>query len=342
MGNRTKKITIKDVAKLSGVSPAIVSRVINDDPTLVVKNETRESVLRTVQQLDYKPNYLARGLRTKKSGMVGLILVDFTNPFSGQLIRGAQKALVHSGMFCMVCETKEESDIEREWIELLHDRQIEGLIIATLKQYDPIVDFLEKKNIKYVMATRLAQNSNAPSILYDIYKGMCLAMEHLIELGHTRIAHITGHLETNPGLLRMSAYADVLNKHGLPLREEYIAQANFLAESGGKAMKELLMLKKRPTAVVACNDAVAISAVQAIKEAGLVVPNDISIVGFHNIPFSKSANPPLTTIDTRTVEVGYKAAETLLNLINGKELRNNRIVTDVDFVARSSTAPYVS
>jgi LacI family transcriptional regulator len=337
-----KNITIKDVANLCGVSPAVISRVINNDPTLVIKDETRESVLRTVTELDYKPNYMARGLRTKKSGMVGLMLLDFTNPFSGQLIRGVQDALENSGMFCMLCETKEESDVERKWVELLHDRQIEGLIIATAKQNDPIISILEKLNIKYVMATRMTQNSNAPSVLYDTYKGISLAMEHLIKLGHTKIAHITGHINTTPGILRMQAYTDSLKKHGLPVRKEFITQANFLGNSGGEAMKDLLQLKECPTAVIACNDAVAISAIQTMKEAGFVIPRDISIIGYQNIPYSKDVDPPLTTIDTHTAEVGHKAAMMLLDLINGNELENDQVIIDVDLILRSSTGPFIN
>lgn len=338
MKSRQQKVTIKEVASLAGVSPAVVSRVINNDSSLLIKDETRKKVLRAVNKLQYKPDFLARGLRTKKSGMIGLMLIDFTNPFAGQLIRGAQEALVPSGKFCMTCETKEEESVSKQWIELLQERQVEGLIIATVKESDSIISLLEKYNFKYVMATRRAQNSKAPSVLYDTYKGMTLAMEHLIQLGHTRIAHITGHLKTTPGELRIKAYLDSLASHGLPIRDEYIVQANFLANSGGDAMNKLLYLKEKPTAVVACNDAVAISAIQSIKEAGLIIPRDISIVGFHNIPYSTYVDPPLTTIDTRTADVGYEAAKVLIDMINGKKPETPEKMIDVDFIIRSSTA----
>jgi DNA-binding LacI/PurR family transcriptional regulator len=336
---KQQKSTIKEVASLAGVSPAVVSRVINNDSSLLIRDETRNNVLQAVKKLQYKPDFLARGLRTNKSGMIGLMLIDYTNPFAGQLIRGAQDALVQSGMFCMTCETKEEESVSKKWIELLQERRVEGLIIATVKESDPIIDLLEKYNFKYVMATRRAHNSKAPSVLYDTYQGMTLAMEHLIELGHTRIAHITGHLKTTPGELRIKAYSDAHKEHGLTVRQEYVVQANFLANSGGDAMANLLKLKEIPTAVVACNDAVAISAIQSIKEFGLKIPRDISIVGFHNIPYSLYVDPPLTTIDTHTSEIGNRAAGILLDLIQGKEPGFPNQIINVDFINRSSTGP---
>jgi DNA-binding LacI/PurR family transcriptional regulator len=330
---------MKDIAKICGVSPAIVSRVLNNDPKLTIRSDTRESVLKTVKEIQYTPNYMASGLRTKKTGLIGLMLVDFTNPFSGQLIRGTQDALSDSGILCMACETKEQPDLGIKWIEHLYERRIDGLIIATLKEEDTTIELLEKLQIKYVMASRVAMNSSAPSVSCDTYEGMCLAMRHLIELGHTRIAYIEGHVKTGPGAQRKNAYLNTLKQFSLPFHDYYIIEANYSTESGGSAMWELLKLDKIPSAVIACNDAVAISALQAIGNANLKVPDDISIIGFHNISYSSTVNPPLTTIDTKTYEVGYKAAHMLIDLINGKELENRQEKIGVVLIRRSSTAP---
>lgn len=337
-----KKAKIKDVAISAGVSPAIVSRVMNNDPTLVIRDETRKNVLRIATKLMYKPSYLARGLRKNRSGLVGIMLVDFANPFSSELYRAAQETLINNDIMCVFCETREKQDTSSILVKLLNDRQVEGLIIGTVKQKDPIINLLEELDIKYVMASRSSDNSTAPSVQCDFYKGMCLAMDHLIKLGHTHIAHISGHMETTPGLLRMKGYIDSLKKYGIPLREEYIVQADFFYESGGKAMSKLLMLKEIPSAVVGCNDVVAISALKAIQESGLTVPDDISVVGFHNIMYSNIITPSLTTVDTGTYETGRKAAEILIDLINGKEILNKNVLVDANLIVRSSTAPYIN
>lgn len=342
MGRNQKsgKVTLKDVARNAGVSPAVVSRVMNNDPSLMVKEETRQNVLKAVRDLSYTPNTIARSLRIQKSGVIGLMIVDVSNPFIGEVIRGVQEVVEQSGRFCFLCESRDDSQREAKLVQRMYDQQVEGMIVCTLKNDDPIIELLDRLDVKYVAATRTVPGLTAPAITFNHDKSIHLAMEHLIDLGHTRIGYIYGHMYTHSGVTRAAAYKAMLKQHGLPLRKEYLVESHYFAQDGYLAMQKLMQLPEPPTAIIACNDVVALSAIKAAKEAGLDIPGDLSIIGYNNIDVSAIVHPALTTIDTPAYALGMQAAKTLLNLIDGYPVDEMNVVLDTRLVERESTAPY--
>lgn len=332
------KVTLKDVARRAGVSPAIVSRIMNNDPTLMIKDETRQKVLQSVKELAYTPNSIARNLRMQKSGMIGLMIVDISNPFIGEVIRGVQEVVEQSGRFCFLCESRDDPQREAMLIQKMYERQLDGMIICTLKNNDPIISLLEQLNIRYVAATRTVPGLKAPSVTFNHDKSIHLAMEHLIDLGHKKIGYIYGHMYTYSGVTRAAAYKEMLKQNGLPFRRGYMVESHYFAQDGYLAMQKLMNQKERPTAVIACNDVVAISAIRAAKEAGLSIPGDLSIIGYNNIDVSAIVEPNLTTIDTPAYALGVQAAKMLINSINGFPMDESQVVLDTRLIRRESTA----
>jgi Transcriptional regulators len=331
--------TIKDVAKMAGVTSAIVSRVVNADETLAIRHETKQAVLDAIKALGYRPNTLARSLRTRKSGMVGLIIVDWMNPFYGSLIRGAQHTLQQNGLFCLVCESMDDTETELKLVKYLHEMQVEGIILATIKIKDPVVDLLESLGTKYVQATRRSEYSSAPSIYYDSYNGMKEIVRHLVGLGHKKIAYISGSTLDSPGRDRFNGYVDGLSENGIELLPEYVVGKNWFGENARELTKRLVELPTSPTAIITCNDACGLHCLSAVKECGLKVPHDISIASFNNIETTRLVTPALTTIDTPMDTLGEQAARLMINEIQHIEGEAKSIIISTRFVERESTGP---
>jgi LacI family transcriptional regulator len=271
--------------------------------------------------------------------MIGLMIIDCTNPFYGLLIRGVQESLNARGMLCLISESLEDSARERKLADFYQERQVDGIIVATAKEDDPTIEYLEKMHVKYIQATRRCKFSTAPSVVFDNYKGVKDAIEYLISLGHTHIAHIAGNLHTDAGQIRLKAFYDTMRHHSLPVRDDYVVEAGYIAKESQYAMKALLNIPEIPTAVLACNDVSAISALKVIHEMKLRVPQDISIIGFNNIGMTENTSPPLTTVHTPVFDLGYCASHMLLDLIDGKPIPNRDILLDTSLVIRNSTGP---
>lgn len=338
-GKKRMRITIKEVAAIAGVTPAVVSRIINNDPEFTVLESTKARVYDAVTKTGYKPNPMARGLRKNRTGMVGLIIVDFTNPFYGKLIRAIQDSVEREGYACLVSENMEDNIRTRKLVDLYLERQMEGLILCTATENDPVIDYLESINEKYILATRRALNSKAPYVGFDNEKGMRDAMEYLIALGHRRIGHITGFMDTVAAHERLNGYMAVLQEYSIPHREDYIVYGDWMVGNAQKRVQDLLRLPDPPTAIIACNDVVAISALNTIHEMGLRVPEDISLIGFNNIPESANTFPPLTTIDSPTEILGQHAARLLLKVMSSDSVEATTQIIDTKLIIRGSTGP---
>lgn len=337
---QTTAPTIRDVAKLAEVSPAIVSRLLNHDDALSVKDETRKRVYEAAKQLNYRPHFIARTLRTRKSGMIGLMVVDFSNPFIAEVIRGIQNVISRSGRYCFLCETLDDSKRELEIIRQMYDRQVDGIILATVKENDPVIDLLRELNIKYTLATRTVPGLEAPSVVFNSVQSTTAAMEHLFSLGHRRIGYILGHEHSASGKMRLRVYRTLLEQHNVPYREEYIQKSEYFADMGYQAMERLLELEEPPTAVITCNDVVALSAMKAIRKKGLRIPEDFSVIGYNNIDVSSLVHPALTTIETPALALGEKAAEMLIQLIEDKPIQQRYVVMGTQLIIRESTGPH--
>ncbi len=332
-----KKVTIKDVAKHAGVTAAVVSRVFNNDETLNIKEETRAAVFEAIKTLDYRPNSIARSLRTSTSNAVGVLVPDIMNPFFTEIIKGIQIASKLSDFSIVLCDTSDNPEDEKRYIDVLRSQLVDGIILGSSYVEDDVIDTLTHSDMKYVMLNRASSNSPAPYVKTNDTKGLMLAVQHLVELGHKKIAHLTGPLYADTALRRLEGYRKALKQYGIEYNSKYIVETKFDEESGYEACKELLKLDERPTAICAANDLVAIGAMRAISEAGLRVPDDISIVGYNDIWVASRLAPPLTTIHTPLLEMGQLSFQMLMDCINEKDDVQEKIVLEPFLVIREST-----
>jgi LacI family transcriptional regulator len=242
-------------------------------------------------------------------------------------------------MLCLISESLEDSEQERKLVDFYRERQVDGIIVSTAKEKDPTIEYLEKMHVRYVLATRKCKSSTAPSVVFNNYAGVEHAIEYLASLGHRRIAHIAGNLHTDAGKDRVRAFFDTMKKNSLTVHDEYIVEAGWIGEESRNVMIELLNLPTPPTAVLACNDASAINALNVIYEARLKVPGDISLIGFNDIGMSGNTSPPLTTVHTPIYDLGSCASRLLLDVIDGVPILNKDIVLETKLVIRKSTGP---
>jgi LacI family transcriptional regulator len=335
----TKKATIRDVAKLAGVTPAVVSRVFNKDENLNIKDETRENVLNAIQELQYKPNAVARSLRTHSMNTIGMLIADIINPFYSQIIKGVQSEAEKAGYCLILCDTNDDPASEKRYIETLHSQFVDGVILSSTYVEDDVVDLIEGLGINYVMVNRGSSNSHAPYVKTNEIEGMALAVNHLIELGHTKIACISGPLYAETAVRRMTGYRKAMKEADIAYNPKYVIEGTFDEKSGYEACKEYLRLgDDRPTAICTSNDLVAIGVMRALKETNLRIPEDISLVGYNNIWVTSLLSPPLTTVETPLFEMGQEAFKVLLGLITGDEEMNYRVTLPNKLIIRESTA----
>jgi DNA-binding LacI/PurR family transcriptional regulator len=335
--DKQKKVTIKDVAKLAGVTPAVVSRVSNNDTTLNIREETRIKVLRAINELNYKPNAIARSLRKRSMKTIGMLITDIINPFYSQIIKGVQSAANKEDYCIILCDTNDEPEAEKKYIELLNAHFVDGIILGSSYIEDNVVDMIERLGIKYVMVNRGSSNSNAPYVKADDEGGMVKAVNYLIGLGHKKIAYLSGPLYAETAVRRLTGYRKALHEAEIQYNSGYVIEGAFDELSGYKTCKELLKNKDLPTAICCCNDLMAIGAMRAIKEAGLSVPDDISLVGCNGIWITSILATPLTTINYPLFEMGRQAFKVLMGIINKDNSIDYHVTLPSELVVREST-----
>lgn len=335
-----RSTTIQDIGRELGLSAMTVSRALNGHPD--VKKETRDRVLSQAAKLKYRPNRWARSLVTKRSQIVGVVIPDISHSFFSEITRGVQDKIEQCGYDLMLCHSHGDAKRERVEIEMLLGSRVDGLIVASEQAENSpgiFVDLLREK-IPFVLLDRFFSGLACPSVRADDFAAGRIATEHLISLGHRAIAHI-GVTRVSTGRLRMEGYLDALRRRQISPRDEWIITGEQLTISGGYgSMRGLMALKDQPTALFAANDPIAIGAIQACREAGLDVPGDLSIVGAGCIENSMYPTPFLTTVDWPRRELGEKAAELLLELIDGKrQPKRTEWIYDPALLVRKSTAP---
>lgn len=337
MAKTTKKrTTIKDVAEFVGVTPAVVSRVFNRDETLIIKDETRQAVLDAIEELHYMPNSVARSLRTQTTDTIGVLVSDITNPFYTEVVKGIQDVALAAGYTVILCDTTDNSEEEKRYIQKLRSQFVDGIILGSSYVEDDVIDLLEELKIKYVMVNRGSENSQAPYVKSADVEGIVESVNYLLQNGHEKIAHLSGPLYAETAIRRLSGYRKALLDAGIPYHSQYVVETTFDEKSGYEACRELLKNEDRPTAICAANDMVAIGAIQAIKEAGLRIPEDISVIGYNDIWVASKIAPPLTTIRCNMYEMGKIAFNMLIDLIKNKPMEQNRITLPTSLVERES------
>ncbi|UHA60071.1 LacI family transcriptional regulator [Metabacillus litoralis] len=325
---------MSDVAKLANVSPATVSRVLSN-PDLVSK-ETREKVMEVINKVNYKPHIVARQFRTKETKIILVVVPDITSAFFSKVLRGIEHVAVKNGYQVILGDTENDTDREQEYINLLLQKQADGMVLLTARQDKAKLEEIAE-HFPMVLACEYMDGSNVPTVSIDNISSARKATEHLIQQGHTKIAHITGPINVVLGRDRLRGFQQAMMSHDLEIDSAYIQEGDFSFESGYNQMLKFLALETPPTAVFAFNDEMAMGAIKAVKDSNLLVPNDVAIVGFDNIKMASVIEPNLTTIDQPKYEIGKKAMELLLNLINGEELQKKKFVMKDELIVRESS-----
>ncbi len=330
------KLNLEEIARRSGVSRSTVSRVINNDPN--VKTETRERVQDIIHQLNFQPNVAARSLASGRTRVLGLVIPRgvtalFTDPYFPILIQGIASACNvhdHSVMLWLA-----EPEYERRTIhQVMHGGLIDGVIVSSMLMDDPLVQALADNQKPFVLVGRHPTNASLSYVDVDNIKGAHSAVAHLLRLGRRRIAAITGPQNAIVGADRRTGYLDALRERGLAPDPRLTVEGDFTETSGYLGMQRLLA--HDPDAVFAASDMMAQGALRALREAGRRVPEDVAVVGFDDMPFAATTEPPLTTVRQPIGRLGATAVEILIDLITQPAAGPRRVLLSTELVIRKS------
>lgn len=332
----------KDVAQMAGVHPSTVSRSLDPLQSGRVRPETRQRVLDAARHLDYQLDLVASGLRRQRTFTIGVLVPDFGNPIYAQLIRGINRRIERHGYTAVMLDTEDNHERVVAGLKLLTDRRVDAVITAASRAGDAAaLRQLVRNRIPVVMAVRWIRGLSVPIVANDDLRGGALAAAHLIELGHRDCVQLHGPRDIETFNERCRGFRDTLATAGLSAAEPTGHAAAPTVAEGRRLMRALLAERDggRPTAVFAHNDLMAVGAIEALAEAGLRCPDDVSVIGYNDSPLTGHLDPPLSTIRMPTGEVGRVAAETALGLIDGVATSAVVISLRPELVARGSTAP---
>lgn len=311
--------TISDVSKLAGVSKATVSRAINNKSH--VKESTRQAVFLAMEQLKFKPNSLAQALASNSSNSIGLIISDFDGAYFGMLLKQAAQATEKAGKQLIVTDGHNDSLREIEAIESLVDRRCDVIVLYSRKlSEEDFIDLKKRIPIPIFVINRHLDNHSYPAVCFDQEQASSLAINQLLKMNHTQIACITSSLNTASGLLRFKAYQEALKQQHITINKGLIAEGEFTIVSGYQACIKILATGIPFTALYAFNDAMAVGAMRALHEAGLRVPEDVSVIAIDNDPLSAYLTPPLASVELPIAAITNFAMNIALELAQGKNV----------------------
>jgi LacI family transcriptional regulator len=331
--------TIKDIAERAGVSIATVSYVINESRP--VSPELTARVVEAIEELGYSPNEIARSLRQKRTNTIGLVVPDNSNPFFAELAKGVEDAGFGSEYSVILCNSNYMPERELAYLNVLQSKRVDGIIfIATTTQME-LIKPLVNRNIPAVIFYRDIDGIDADVLRIDNYKVGHIATSYLIELGHREIACIRPPSDDTPTCERVVGFERALEESGLTRREDLMPRGDYRIGGGKEAAQQMLKSGYAFSAVFACNDAMAIGAMRALREAGLRIPEDVSIVGVDDIQLASFSEPPLTTVAQPKYEAGLRAVELLIDRIERRYNQGPRqIVLELKLVVRQSCARF--
>lgn len=330
----SRRPTIYDVARRAGVSTATVSRALNG--TGQIAQATRLAIEAAVDELGYRPNTVARSLVTKSTQTIALLLPDITNPFYAALVRGIQEHALPHGYTMLLCTTEGDAEREEQYLSLLRAQQVDGALVDGLRLPPERIARFVEDGFPIVCLDRDVESGSIPLVQVNNRLGGRLAAEHLLALGHRRIAHVMGDRELRISEERLAGFQAALTDL---YDEQLVAEGKFTEEGGHLAMRGLLDRSPDLTAVFAANDLSALGVLSAIAASGRRVPDDVSVVGFDDLRLSAFTSPPLTTIRQPAIEIARCATELLLGLTRGAEVLQVRHLLSPELVVRESTAP---
>jgi LacI family transcriptional regulator len=333
------RLTIRDIAREAGVSIATVSRVMNNPGA--VAPARRSKVQEIIDRRGYLSDGIAISLASSRSMSIGLVIPTITNSIYASSTQAIQGVAQSAGYTLLLGVSEFSSGLEEKIIRRLLERRVDGLILTGGERRRQIYNMIEDNGVPYVVTWKLLPGDGGPpSVSFDNYRGAMLAMEHLIRLGHRRVGLICGRTDRNDRAReRRGAYEDAIAACGLEVESALIRETDFELDSGRDAMRELLALPERPTAVFCANDIQAIGALHKCEEYGLRVPEDMSLVGFDDLPAAKYVRPPLTTVRVPAHRMGELSAMRVIDALRtGEPIVGAEL--PIELVVRASTAPY--
>jgi LacI family transcriptional regulator len=328
--------TIREVAKLAGVAPITASRVINDSG--YTSEDVKQRVKQAAKQLNYVPNVLARSLKSKRTNTLALVLTDITNPFWTTVARGVEDAASAQGYTVIFCNTDESAEKQARYLKTLIEKQVDGvLLVPALSEENPI-EFLRQQNVQVVLLDRRLPNTKIDVVRCDSKDGAFQLVKLLLKLGHKRIAILRGPFGVSSADDRMAGYTLALKEAGLKTENHLVFSGEFSVESGYQMTKKLLEMSPQPTALFASNNFIAIGALKALHDAQVSVPEQMSVVGFDDLPLAIVVDPFLTVADQPAYEMGQCATQRLLEHLDGQETTGiQETVLPVSIIERRST-----
>lgn len=339
MAKNDRKPTMKDVAKLAGVSYQTVSYVVNNVP--VIKVETRRRVLEAINELNYTPDAIARSLRSGQTKIIGLMVPDTQNPHFWATVSGAEQEALKHGYSLILATTAMNRERERQAFNTLLRQRLDGIIplFTYPEDFFEDIELLKRQGLPVASSVTMVDFPNIDRVWSDYGAAATELMDYLISLGHQRIALIHGVGRSDLGSDRLNAYTRGLEKAGIAFDESYLVRCGNLLEDGYHAAEQLLDLQVVPTAVIAINDLLGFGAMLAILRRGLRVPQDISLAGFDDLPMSQLLVPSLTTGRSDGVEIGRQCVRLIIDRLNNPDLPPQQVLVPTRLIIRESTAP---
>lgn len=334
---RVSAVTIKDIAKILGISKSTVSRALSEHSD--VNSETRKKILEIAQQLNYQPNMLALNLKQQRTNILGVIIPETVNRFFAKAIAGVQKVATLAGYNVMICQSDESYATERNNLATLIASHVDGVLISVSGETETTehFDVLLQRQIPIVFFDRICEGLNTSQVYTDNYEISFKGTEHLIAQGCKQIAYVAGPQNLYNSHNRLRGYVEAMKKNNLPIREDYIIQSHFRSQAVAQYTAQLLNLPQRPDAVFAINDHAAIEMMHVIKKNGLRVPQDIAMLGFNNEDICRFVDPSLSTIDISAYDMGAAATEILLSQIKNPGQAPQKRLIKSELVVRDST-----
>ena len=323
---RQKRITVKEVAKRADVSTATVSHVITG--AVRVSPRLRSRVLRAIQKLDYHPNHVARSLKVKSTGMLGMIISDITNPFFAELVRGAEDTALAHNYLLMTFNSDDRVERERRMLSVLRTRRVDGVLLIVSSDADNTahIENTLRAGIPVVCLDRLPPGIRIDSVMVDNVGGVRECVQHLLSLGHQRIGIITGPQTLSNARERLQGYKEALKIAGIKIEPGLIREGDFRVESGHQGARELLDQPNPPTALFVSNNRMVLGALEAVEDLGLSCPRDVALAAFDDLPWALALRPQLTSIAQPMYAIGQEGVQLLLRRIRGEEIRKKNPV----------------
>ena len=328
--------TMKDVARLAGVSTSTVSHVINNNR--FVSEGVREKVEQAIRSLNYAPSALARSLKINQTHTIGMLLTTSSNPFYAEVVRGVEDSCYQRGYSLILCNTAGDEERMNRSLETLMQRRVDGLLMMCTESHLPSADILNRyPSIPTVMMDWAPFEGRGDIIQDNALLGGELATQHLIDSGYTRIACIAGPQDKTTARMRLEGFHNAMAKSGLEVLPGYVVNGDFEFQGGYNGMIELLALETVPQAVFTSNDAMAVGVYHALYQAGLQIPQDVAVMGYDDIELARYLSPPLSTIHQPKDELGELAIDTLIHRLRDPDASQQTLVLTPELVARGST-----